>query len=430
MRLSFVPLSAPAGAPGLSAFVFAVSTASLTTGLSLTASTSESCAVGSACACATAGAAAAPATTSAASRRNRLFFPAIKGDIVEVRVCPAHGGAEGDRVDGLQIHVRGFLSEAALAELRPRQRVELPVGRELDGGRPAVLAAIVAAGWRLILSGVVAELTALVGRWERVARASLVVEVTVLIRARARARARTAEREHEIELRGDRDLRRLHRGELPRRGIEAPIDRLPVHVGLSRRAWRSAQAHRVALADAPTERLVLAREAAARELVGEDHERLVLAIGPATRPERDAVVLRHVEEVVRLQVRRGHELPRVVLRGNPRRRKTHAVEGRVRGDGRRAEVHAGRTGIRRRGAVAAHGIGQGVADAAAPLAKEAALEVQDPVVGLPVARRPGEPVGRQPPRRVEALHAPGAEPRVPGRVTRRVEGELREIVVR
>src|SRR6185369_9622686 len=115
----------------------------------------------------TAGAVATKATSLNAAS---LFLMAIERDIVDIDVGLAHGGAERDRVDGLQIHVGRALAEPDLSEFGKRQCVELPIGRKLHGLLPAVLAAIVAAG-RGLIALVPAVLAALVGGGERVGAA-------------------------------------------------------------------------------------------------------------------------------------------------------------------------------------------------------------------------------------------------------------------
>src|SRR5258708_12937645 len=109
-----------------------------------------------------------------------LLLPAIERDVVEIGVGPTHRRAEGDRVQGLQIHVGRPLSKADLAEPREGQRIELPVQRQRDDDLPAVLAALVAAGRRRIARAP-AELAALVAGGARAAATGLSVDAHVCV---------------------------------------------------------------------------------------------------------------------------------------------------------------------------------------------------------------------------------------------------------
>src|SRR5688572_7035801 len=88
-----------------------------------------------------------PAQQHAVNRRRALFLATIEGDIVDIDVGPAHGGTEGDRVDGSEIEVGRAFSESDLAELGEGDGVKLPIGGKLDARLPAILAGLVAA-WR------------------------------------------------------------------------------------------------------------------------------------------------------------------------------------------------------------------------------------------------------------------------------------------
>src|ERR1700682_5619086 len=67
-----------------------------------------------------------------------LLFATIERDVVDERIDPSPGEAEGDGVVCVQVEMRCCLPEAALLHIRKFHRVELPIGRELDRRGPPV----------------------------------------------------------------------------------------------------------------------------------------------------------------------------------------------------------------------------------------------------------------------------------------------------